>query len=208
MIDAQWYDEALPEIERLLRDFKEPEVRDRARRAHDSVRSLRAETMFQNAQNRLKAQQPRGALEILKTFPTEGATQELLERVKTLSRERDAESASDKQLAELLSKTAEGLTSGLRKKTGSALVEMLQGLVKAPEAVRGRLAAFEKAESTRTANERFALAISGWAVGKEDATADIDRAFDALEYARDRPQLSSDAEKRSGGARSDFDRLA
>lgn len=177
LIEAGWYDEAIAEIDRLLRDFTDPDVRDRARRARDSVRILRAESLLIDVQNRLQARRPHAALEILKTFPSEGLTPELLDRAKTLLRERQAEADEDKRLADALSQTAESLPTALRKQTAGALLEMLQGLTEAPDAVRSRLDAFDKADPTRTASERFALALSGWIVGERNAVPEIDRAL-------------------------------
>ncbi|HWE36819.1 MAG TPA: alpha/beta hydrolase [Isosphaeraceae bacterium] len=183
LIEAHWYAEALPELDRLIKDFNDKEVRDRARRARDLVRSLQAQEILAEIEVRRKGQQPGEVRALLKTFPTRGLGPEILKRVRDLNEQEAARAAADKAAADALSATAERLPSDVRKRVGAPLVELLQGLAGAPDATRPRLAAFEKAPAATTPENKLALALSGWALGPDKAVADL-AAAEALWKAR------------------------
>lgn len=173
LIEARWYAEALPELDRLIQDYKDKDVRDRARRARDLVRSLQAQDLLAEIEVRRKAQQPGEVRTRLKTFPTRGLGPEVLKRLRELNDQEAARVASDKAVADAVSAAAEKLPSDVRKRHGAAIVEVLQGLADAPDATRPRLAAFEKAATATAAEGRLALALTGWAIGPDKAVPDL-----------------------------------
>jgi hypothetical protein len=183
LIEAHWYAEALPELDRLIKDFNDKDVSDRARRARDLVRSLQAQDLLGEIEVRRKAQEPNEVRAILKTFSTRGLGPEVLKRLRELNEQEGARAAADKAAAAALSATAEKLPSDVRKRVGAPLVELLQALADAPDATRPRLAAFEKASAATSPEGKLALALTGWALGPDKAVADLATA-EALWRAR------------------------
>jgi pimeloyl-ACP methyl ester carboxylesterase len=118
---------------------------------------------------RQSAQQPRSALAKLRTFPTEGVPSDVLATVNEQVRAADRQAASDQVLADAIREAA-----GAAKISENALlIEILAGLSEAPEAVRGRFEAFERARAEGAGHEaQFAFALSGWIAGAENASGD------------------------------------
>jgi len=183
LIQAEWYPEAKAELDRLAKDF--PETRDRARDTRLSVQDLEARANLAEIDVCRAAQQPKEVLSRLQGFPTRGVAADVLASVRgQLDREK-SRLEEDRALASALQGAADGLSPEVRKATRGALIEMLRDLTEVPDAARPRLEAFQKAlaDTDRDAGARFALAISGWAVGPDFAVADL-RAAQALWEAR------------------------
>lgn len=182
LIQAEWYDEAKKELDRLDKDF--PDLRDRFASVRQSVQQLEAEQLLNELAVRRKAQQPHEVRARLKAFPSAGVQGDLLAKVRDQLRQDEAQAAADKALGDTLRGVAERLPDDVRKTWRPRLVEVLAGLGEAPDAVRGRLEAFQKTEPAQDPSTRFALAMSGWVLGNDGAVGSLATA-DALWKARD-----------------------
>src|SRR5262249_47296126 len=127
---------------------------------------------------RRKAQQFKEVAARLKAFPSKDVGEGLLIEIGDLLRRVQAQAASDAALANALSKASERLSKELRQTWKAPLKEVLDALNEAPDAVRDRFAAWEKAnaEPGPTTEQRFALAMSGYLVGADAAVSDLDDA--------------------------------
>jgi predicted esterase len=173
LIQAEWYPEALTELNKLLKDFSEPELREQLDVVRQSIQQLAAEQAQSEVDIRRKAEQPKEVLARLKAFPTEGVPSALLVKVRDQLREEETQEAADKALANDLQAAAESLTAESRRVWKPALLEMLTGLAEAPDAVRSRFESFQKAASSDPPAERFARAASGWVLGSDAAVSDL-----------------------------------
>lgn len=182
LIQAEWYDQAKKELDRLEKDF--PELRERVATVRQSVQQLEAEQLLNEIAVRRKAQQPREVRSRLKGFPSVGVRADLLAKVRDQLRQDEAQTAADKALGDALRGVAERLPDAVQKTWRPRLVEVLAGLSEAPDAVRGRLEAFRKTEPAQDPSTRFALAMSGWVLDNERAVSEL-TAADALWKARD-----------------------
>ncbi len=183
LIQAEWYAEAKVELDRLAQDF--PETRDRARDTRRSVQELEARALLAEIEVHRAAQQPKEVLAQLRGVPAKGVPADVLAAVREQLDRDKARSEEDRTLAAALKDATEGLPAEARKETRAALVEILRDLTDVPDAALPRLEAFQKAlsESEQSAEARFALALSGWAVGPDAAVADL-RSAQALWEAR------------------------
>ena len=137
----------------------------------------------------------------LRTFPTRDVSSDVLVAVRDQLRHEEAQAAADKALAASLRGLAEGVPSGARMAWRKPLVEVLQALAEAPDAVRDRFVAWQKAklEPGTTDEARFALAMSGFVVGADAAVPDLEAAATLLEGPRPGPRLPR--RPRRGGPR-------
>ncbi len=183
LIQAEWYPEALAELDRIKADF--PELKDRVDLVKKSVWELQARQELTEIEVRRKAQQPKEVLRRLREFPSEdGVPASLLVEVREQLRRDEMQAEADRALANQVREAAEALTKEQRAEVQSRLVEMLQALAEAPDAVRQRFAAFQTASGDARPEARFALALSAWIVGQEHATESLETAL-ALSRARD-----------------------
>jgi dienelactone hydrolase len=176
LIQSEWYDEARAELDAIAAEF--PDLRETVAIARASVVQLGAAQLKAEVDLRRKAQQPRWVRERLATFPSKDVSSELLVEVRDQIRRDEAQAASDQALADELRALAERLPSERRAAWKAPLLEALKALAEAPDAVRDRFVAWQKAkaESAATDEARFALAMSGYAAGADAAVADLDHA--------------------------------
>lgn len=184
LIQAGWYPEARAELERLAKDF--PDQAGRAQLALKDVKASAAAEALAEIKRLMVAQRPQEALAKLRSFPTEGAAPEVLVEVRNLLNQTEAQAAEDKALAEAIRRAWDELPSEAHTAGRTWLVEMLQALTEAPDAVRGRFGPFKKAQAdtSTTPEARAALALSGFVAGAEGAVTDLKTA-EALWKARD-----------------------
>ncbi len=135
---------------------------------------------------RRKAQQYQAVSQLLKTFSDKEIGTELQIEVREIERRDAQQQAANQTLATELRQLFGRLSSAARSPWQKRLVEVLKALDEAPDAVRDRFAAWQKAKVDRSSNDeaRFALAMSGYVVGQDAAVTDLDGA-DALWQARD-----------------------
>ena len=182
LIQAEWYDEAKAELDRLEKDF--PDLKDTINTVRGLVLESENRKLFGELLVRQKAQQPKAVEHRLKTFPTEGVPAEIQVEVRNQTRLAQARAAEDRALALSLQQTADALTAEGRAVIEPRLLEILRDLAVAPEAVRERLEPFRAAPGNSPPANRLALAFSGWILGPDRASDDPESA-DALWTARD-----------------------
>ncbi|HZW33132.1 MAG TPA: PHB depolymerase family esterase [Isosphaeraceae bacterium] len=186
LMDAGWYPEAKQELERLIKDFPGTDLSERAAGARVFIIQAEATRRRSEIDQRRKAQQEQAVARLLKTFQDKEISTELQLEVRELERRDAQQRAADKALAIELRALSDRLPSRARAPWQKRLVEVLQAIDEAPDAVRGRFAAWQKAktDAALTAEGRFALAMSGYVVGHDAAVPDLAGA-EALWQARD-----------------------
>ena len=200
LIQAEWYPEALAELEEIGKDFPEPELAQTLTSVRAQIQALAAQQRLDEIKARGAANQPKTALELLKSFPTEGVPTEILVNVREQLRVIDRQNDSDRALADSLREASSALSSEDRERLQTTLVAMLQDLSDVPDVVRPRFVPFQNAKSDAAVSPegRFALALSGWLAGADAAIEDLPSAT-ALLKARDLvlAYLRSEAEDRA-----------
>jgi pimeloyl-ACP methyl ester carboxylesterase len=171
LIQAEWYDEALEELDRIERDF--PALSETVERVRVNVQELRARQWFAEIEQMRKAGQLRAAEDRLRTFPTEGAGADLVVTIAEQIRRDRARGEADAALAQSVSKAAEGLPADLREANREATLAMLRDLADAPEAVRDRFGPFTATDAAATAETRYSRALSGWLAGEDGVLDDL-----------------------------------
>jgi hypothetical protein len=173
LIQAEWFPEALAELDRIAKDF--PELTETVKTVRRSVATLRAQQALDEAALRRKAGQPAEVARLLKAFPTAEVPLELVEQARNTLRQDAAQDDADRALAARVREAGEALPAPDRKALGAVTLAMLRDLDEAPDALRDRFAPF--AQSTGpTPPARYARALSGWIVGPDGATESLDDA--------------------------------
>ena len=183
LIQAHWFTEAKAELDRLAKDF--PALKDKVQGVRQTVLEIEAQTLLHEVDVRRKALQFKGVYSQLKSLPVDGVPGALQVAVRDAMRREETQAALDKSLADAIQRVADTLPFTVRNMFKNRIVEVLKGLNEAPDAVRDRLSAFEKAKDDPGVKDdaKFALAMSGYMVGSEMATSDLESA-DALWTAR------------------------
>jgi pimeloyl-ACP methyl ester carboxylesterase len=186
LIQAEWYSEARAALEALIRDF--PDLKETVSRVQELVAKLEAEQLRREIDTRRQALQPKEVLSRLRAFPTKDVAADVLQAVRKELQEAEAQAAADVKLAESLRALAEKLPEPVRKSWQKPLTEILKALDEAPDAVRDRLTTWQEAEKSGSGSllpeTRFALALSGYAVGADAAVSNLKDA-ETLWKARD-----------------------
>jgi pimeloyl-ACP methyl ester carboxylesterase len=202
LMELGWYREARKELDRMIHDFPEADLKERAANARAFITRAEAMQRRSDIDQRTRAQQPRRVGELLKTFKDKEIGAEIQVEVRDIERRAEREHAADLTLASDLRKISGKLATSVRGFWKEPLVEVLKALEEAPEAVRDRFAALRKAGVAGGASDeaQFALAMSGFVVGPEFATSELSSA-ETLWKARDLVHesiVSSDSAGRSG----------
>ena len=195
LIQAEWYDEARAELDRIGRDF--PDFAETVATVKTLVAESEARARWSDLSDRLGAGQPKAALAGLRGFPLAEAPSEVLAVVRDTLRAEESRLADARALAHEVREAADGLDPERRRAASSRLLEILRGLDEAPDATAERLGPFRAADASTAPESRFALAISGWAAGPERATADLEAAgllWDTRDALRDYLGSRADAE--------------
>jgi hypothetical protein len=173
LVQAEWYTEAKAELDAIARDF--PEIRDNVANARLNVVQLEAQSLRAEIDVRRKAQQYKEVRSRLKSFPSQDVAVEILEEIRNQVRQDDTQDAADVALADRFRAASERLSKDARATWRAPVKEILQTLKDAPDAVRDRFAAWEKAnaEPGTSTEARFALAVSGYVAGPDAAVADL-----------------------------------
>lgn len=171
LIQAEWYNEALGALDKLLVDFPEDaSMKDRVADTRRLVLELQARQTLIEVGIRRKANQPQEVLARLRSIPLENLPRDILDDVKDQLRKDQDQAVLDRQLGETLRTLAETLSEVDRKAWKVPLAEILEVLNRAPDAARIRLEAMTKADPALPAEAKLALAMSGWVVGSDVAT--------------------------------------
>ncbi|MHB1558845.1 MAG: carboxylesterase family protein [Isosphaeraceae bacterium] len=204
LMDAGWYPEARAELDRLIADFPKSDLSERAAGARTFIIQAEATRRRSEVDQRRKAQQPREVARLLKTFQEKDIATELQLEVRELERNELQRQSADRAMAVDLRRLAARLTPAIRAPWQKPMAEVLKALEEAPDAVRDRLTAWQKAKDDprATDEQRFALAMSGFVVGHDMAISDLTEA-EGLWQARDASRgylVGPDPSERSGQA--------
>ena len=178
LIQASWYVEARSELDQILKDFPEDaELRERVAAARVSVVQVEAERLRSDVDRCRAAKQFKQLASLLKTFPSKDVFPQLVEQAREIERADVAQASADQSLADELRSTADPLVKA-SKIWEKPLLEVLEALKQAPDAVRDRFVAWQKTklEGGKSAEMQFALAMSGYVVGSDAAVEDLDLA--------------------------------
>ncbi len=179
LIQAEWYAEARTELDRILKDFPDDaDLRDRVAAARASVIQLEAVQAKAAIERCRTARQPHEAAALVKAFPSQDISADLIEQVRAIHRNDDAQADADKALADDLRALSERVPSEIQDRWKKPLLEALKSLKDAPDAVRDRFVAWQKAkaEGGTTDDVMFALAMSGFVVGADAAVTELETA--------------------------------
>lgn len=185
LMDVGWYTEAKEELDRMIRDFPKGDLKERASGARAFIVQAEATQRRSDIDLAKKAQQFGKINRLLNSFKDKEIGTELLIEVRDIQRRIEQERASDQSMAIELRRLSSGLPSSARAFWKEPLAEVVKALAEAPDAVRGRLAAWRKAKATGGATDeaQFALAMSGYIVGHDLAASKLKEA-EALWKAR------------------------
>src|SRR5262249_40487148 len=203
LIDAGWYPEARHELDRLIQDFPKTELSERAASARVFITQAEATQRRSEVELRRRSQQYQAVARLLKTFQDKDIGTELQVEAREIERRDQQQQAADEALAVDLRRLSSRLTPEARGPWQKALVEILKAIDEAPDAVRDRFTAWQKAKDGPkvTDEARFALAVSGYVVGHDMAVSDLKVAevfWQAREAARG--YLTGPEPERSGQA--------
>jgi pimeloyl-ACP methyl ester carboxylesterase len=194
LLQAEWYDEARAELDRLERDF--PELNENVAAARALLVDAESRGRLAEIDRRTRAGQPRAAERLLRAFPTEGLPADIAQEVRNRLRIVAARRAEDRALADDLRSAADALPAARREAFEPLLLEMLRALDEAPDAVRGRLEPFHAAGRGTSPEALVGLAATGWLLGTERARTEFDASlWGARSLLRDYLLTTADQEE-------------
>jgi pimeloyl-ACP methyl ester carboxylesterase len=186
LMDIGWNVEARKELDRLVRDFPQADLKERAENARQFILQGEAQERRATVAQRRKAQQYRGAAELLKTFSDKNVPVELQLEARDIERQDQQQHAADLALSTELRKLLDGLPAAGRKFWKDPVAELTETLSTAPDAIRDRFAVWRKAraEPGSSASGLFAKAMSSYIAGPDHATNELPAA-EVMWKARD-----------------------
>lgn len=185
-LQAERYEEAQQQLEAILKNFPEqPELREQLEPTLRAVRQLAAQRLLSELKSRRDAGQHRLVSRLLEKFPAEGVAGEILQAVREMSDEyrrlegrcREVIQQIDELMAQLTDTALRAQVELVRKEIAAELdLDTLE-----------RMAAFRQAfdDADMSAEEKLALAVSGWLVGSDAATVNLPVAL-SLSRVRDK----------------------
>ncbi len=175
LMDMGWHAEAKKALDELVHDFPQADLKERAAGARAFLNQAEGADRLVEVDARREAKQPRKALALLKSIDEKAVGTAMALDVRERLRRIEQEAAGDRALALDLEKLGRGLSNSERAFWKGPLIEVLKALELAPEAVRDRMAAWQKARlDPKTSTEaQFALAMSGYVVGYDKAVAEL-----------------------------------
>jgi hypothetical protein len=183
LIQAEWFEEAKAELDRLERDF--PDLAETVATVRTMVLESESRKEWSTIEDLARALQPRNVeARVSGLIDAPGVPLDLATEARNRLSEIRSRRAEDRRLAEAIQKAADELPPAQRELAEPRLLEILRGLDAAPDAVRERLERFRQADAALPAEGRLALATSGWIAGAENAS-DHPGWADALWQARD-----------------------
>src|SRR5262249_10979762 len=147
LIQAEWYPEARAELDQIARDFPDDhDLLERVAGARASVSQLEAVQVKATIERLRAAQQFRQASALVKSFPAKDVAADLLAQVREGERTQEAQAEADRALADDLRSLAGRLPTAEKRAWEKPLSEVLRALKEAPDAVRDRFVAWQKAK--------------------------------------------------------------
>ncbi len=173
-LQAERYEEAQEQLESILKNFPDqPELREQLEPTLRAVRQLAAQRLLSELQLRRDAGQHRLVSGLLEKFPSEGVAGEILQEVREMI---DEYHRLEARCAEVVQRIEE-LLGQLKDTALRAQIELVRKEIAAELDLEtlGRMAAFRQAvdDADMTAEEKLALAVSGWLVGSDAATVNL-----------------------------------
>lgn len=180
-IESERYRDAGAELEGILKDF--PERKDLQQDVRE-LRQMAAKLVLKEIQLRAKAGQHQLARNLLSAFPAEGIPGETLQQVRELLNKYAEADARRKTLIDELNKNVAKIADNNGRQLAAGFAKEIAAEVN--EDAIGRLASFERLadDEKLTADQKVALAVSGWLVGANQATENFQTAV-SLARARD-----------------------
>jgi pimeloyl-ACP methyl ester carboxylesterase len=186
LMNAGWYEEAKAELDRMIREFPGTDLGERA--AGAKVFMIQAEATQRRGEVEVarKAQQFRRVDALLRTFNDKEIGTELLIEVRDLIRREDEQKAADRTMISDLRKLESRLSAPVRGTWRKRIAEVIRAIEQAPDAVRERFGGWRRVRTSpgTTDEAQLALAMSGFVVGNDQATADL-KQTEMLWLARD-----------------------
>ncbi len=175
LMDIGWTVEAGKELDRLVRDFPQPDLKERSENARLFIRQSEATDRRAEMMQCRKAQQFKRASELLATFREKGVPTELQLQARELERQNEQQHAADLFLAADLRKLSSGLPAAARKFWKEPVAEVIKALDEAPDAIRDRFAIWRKARSEPGIQDQasLALAMSSYLAGPDHAVREL-----------------------------------
>jgi predicted esterase len=177
-VQAERYRDALVELDRIISDFPDVEELGKER---TRLYQLVAEDVIREIQLRRDAGQHRQAVTLLQEFPEKDVAGELLLRVSDLLGEYTKLQQRGDQAIELLKTHLAALSEHRAKAQLERIVGEIQGELSLN--TLDRLADYLRlaSDTSLTAEQQLALAISGWLMGSGAATENLAVALDLVE---------------------------
>lgn len=179
LIEAGWYKEARAELDAIRAQFADDQdLRARVEGARQSIAQLEGVGFKAAIDQARSAQQWALAASKLKSFPEQDVDGGLVAQVQEMERADQAQAAADRMVSEDLRAAADLLPRESAKIWEKRILEALKALKDAPDAVRDRFIAFQKAkaEGSGSPEALFALGMSGFLVGSDAATKELETA--------------------------------
>ncbi|MHC4401460.1 MAG: tetratricopeptide repeat protein, partial [Planctomycetota bacterium] len=181
-LQAERYEQAFKELESLLADF--PDDEELRKRLEPPMRALRqqgAQRSLAELRLRREAGQHRLVYQMLKKFPSEGVAGNILEDVRQMKNEYESQEAEYKQvLAQFDTLLGQIKDEGTRQR-----IEPIAKEIHAELNINtlARLGGFQLMldDDSLPAEEKLALAVSGWLLGRDAATEKLPVALSVFE---------------------------
>ncbi len=175
LMDVGWDAEARKALDGLLMDFPQKELQERARSARAFLLQREAEGKLLEVEDLFRVHQPARALAILNGLDQKQSGVEVALKARELARNHEQQRGEDRAIAAELRSLSARISEAERAAWKAPLLEVLEAMEHAPDAVRDRLAAWRKARNDPAvpAREQFALAMSGFVVGVQKAVRDL-----------------------------------
>ena len=185
LMGAGWYPEAKVELDRLIADFPESDLSERAAAAREFIVQAEATQRLADLDAMRRAQRHTAAAAVLKSFDDAAISTELQIEVRDIARREEDQRQADLAIKNDLRRAELKLAPAVHAVWKDRLAEIQVALSQAPDAVRDRLAAWRKAKAEGTGSDeaQFALAMSGYVVDQDAAVPDLEQA-DELWQAR------------------------
>jgi predicted esterase len=184
-LQCERYEEARAALEAILQDFpNQTDIREQLEPSIQAIRQLSAKRLLSELKLRRAAGQHKMVAELLKKFPTENVAGETLQAVREMIKDYEIlEGRRAKAAKTIYALVDQVKIDGVREVLGPIAKEIGDQL---DVDNLGRMAALlqNMDDPTMPAEEKLALAISGWVMGADTATPKISAALSAQRVRR------------------------
>ena len=179
-LQSERYEEALQVLEGLLKVFSDrADLKEQLTPSIRAIAQLSAQRLLSELKLRRDAGQHQFVRNMLGKFPTEDVGGEVLQGVREMIEKYDADEARRQDIIKHLNALGEKMSDTVGRENLKPILEEIAAEI-GPN-TQDRMAAFmQNADDAQTAdNEKIALAISGWLLGADNATANLSTAIAA-----------------------------